>query len=112
MNAKWKTLNSIDQLQEIISASEVKPVVLFKHSTRCSISSMALNRLQNLDDAFYDKVDFYYLDLIAFREVSNAIASKLDVYHESPQVIFVKNRECIYDASHMEISPKELYEFL
>lgn len=112
MNAKWKTLNSIDQLQEIISASEVKPVVLFKHSTRCSISSMALNRLQNLDDAFYDKVYFYYLDLIAFREVSNAIASKLDVYHESPQVIFVKNGECIYDASHMEISPKELYEFL
>ncbi len=112
MNAKWKTLNSIDQLQEIISASEVKPVVLFKHSTRCSISSMALNRLQNLEDAFYDKVDFYYLDLIAFRDVSNAIASKLDVYHESPQVIFVKNGECIYDASHMEISPKELYEFL
>lgn len=112
MNAKWKTLNSIDQLQEVIQNSEVKPVVLFKHSTRCSISSMAMNRLENLETAFYEKADFYYLDLIAHRDVSNAIAEKLDVYHESPQVIFVKNGVCIYDASHMEISPKELNEFV
>jgi bacillithiol system protein YtxJ len=112
MNAKWKTLNSIDQLQEVIQNSEVKPVVLFKHSTRCSISSMAMNRLENLETAFYEKADFYYLDLIAYRDVSNAIASKLDVHHESPQVIFVKKGECIYDASHMEISPKELNEFV
>ena len=112
MNAKWKTLNSIEQLHEIIQHSEVKPVVLFKHSTRCSISSMALNRLQNLDDEFYNNVDFYYLDLIAHRDVSNEIAAKLDVHHESPQVIFVKNKECIYDASHMEISTKELNEFV
>ena len=112
MNAKWKILNSIDQLQEVIDKSELRPAVLFKHSTRCSISSMAMNRLQNIEPGFYDKADFYYLDLIAYRDVSNAIAEKLDVFHESPQVIFVKNRECIYDASHMEISPKELNEYV
>ena len=63
MNVKWKTLNSIDQLQEIIQSSEVKPAVLFKHSTRCSISTMALNRLEKLENSFYEKANFYYLDL-------------------------------------------------
>ena len=110
MDSKWKNLTSIEQLTDAIDSSVAKPVLLFKHSTRCSISSMALNRLKNLTDDFYSAVDFYYLDLIAHRDVSNAIAEKLDVYHESPQVILVKNKVCTYDASHMEISPKDILE--
>lgn len=112
MNNKWKTLNSIEQLDSIIAESNGKPSVIFKHSTRCSISTMALNRLQKLDDAFYEKANFYYLDLIAFRDVSNAIADKLSVHHESPQVIYIENGDCTYDASHMEINCNELVELL
>lgn len=110
MDAKWKTLTSIDQLTDVINSSVEKPVLLFKHSTRCSISSMALNRLKSLPDNFYESADFYYLDLIAHRDVSNAIAEKLSVYHESPQIVLVKNKECILDASHLEISTKEILE--
>jgi bacillithiol system protein YtxJ len=112
MNNKWKALNSIEQLDAIILDSNNNPSVIFKHSTRCSISTMALNRLEKLDSTFYDKVHFYYLDLIAYREVSNAIAEKLSVHHESPQVVWVENEECTYDASHMEINCNELVEQL
>jgi len=112
MNIKWKSLNSIEQLDAIILDSNNKSSVIFKHSTRCSISTMALNRLEKLENDFYDRANFYYLDLIAYREVSNAIADKLSVHHESPQVIWVENGECTYDASHMEIKCSELVEQL
>lgn len=112
MNIKWKALNSIEQLDAIILESNNKSSVIFKHSTRCSISTMALNRLEKLENAFYEKANFYYLDLIAFRDVSNAIADKLSVHHESPQVVWVENGECTYDASHMEIKCSELVEQL
>ncbi len=108
MDSRWKILTSIEQLTDVIDSSTIKPVLIFKHSTRCSISSMALNRLKNLSEVFYQSADFYYLDLIAHRDVSNAIAEKLDVFHESPQVVLVKNRVCTYDASHMEISSNDI----
>ena len=112
MNIKWKALNSIEQLDAIILDSNNKSSIIFKHSTRCSISTMALNRLEKLESDFYEKANFYYLDLIAYREVSNAIADKLSVHHESPQVVWVEKGECTYDASHMEINCKELVELL
>lgn len=108
MDNRWRILNSLEQLPSIAAASNHRPQVLFKHSTRCSISSMALNRLLDLGDDFYEKVDFHYLDLIAYREVSNAIAEQFHVFHESPQVILLKNGEVTYDASHMEVSASQL----
>lgn len=108
MDKRWKILTETDSLKQIVSDSEHRPQVLFKHSTRCSISTMALNRLKNLSDEFYQKADFYYLDLIAYRNISNAIAEDFHVFHESPQVIVIKNREAIFDASHMEITTESL----
>ncbi len=112
MNNKWKTLNSIQQLEDILLDSNSKSSVIFKHSTRCSISTMALNRLEKLESSFYDKANIFYLDLIAYRDLSNVIAEKLNVHHESPQIILIENGECTYDASHMEINCKELVEQL
>ena len=74
MNPNWHELSTVSELPEIVLKSASRPQVLFKHSTRCSISSMALNRLMKLEDAFYAQADFYYLDLIAHRDVSAAIA--------------------------------------
>lgn len=108
----WHDLLSTEQVDQAVQNSAHKPVVFFKHSIRCSISTMAMNRLKNLDQSALEKADFYYLDLIAHRPVSNYIAEKLQVYHESPQIIVVKNGECTYDASHMEISPKDLLQEL
>jgi bacillithiol system protein YtxJ len=104
----WKNLTQISEVDDAVAHSSIKPVVFFKHSTRCSISSMALNRLKSVEPEVLETADFYCLDLIAHRDVSNYIADKLDVHHESPQIVIVRDGDCTYDASHMEIEVKEL----
>ena len=108
MSPKWKHLEQVALRDAITEQSFSKPQVLFKHSTRCSISTMAMNRLLRLEDAFYQQADFYYLDLIAHRDISAAIAERYHVHHESPQVIVLKQGDATYDASHMEITVAEL----
>ncbi len=98
----WKDLHSEEQLQEIENNSFTNPQVIFKHSTRCSISSMAKNRLDKAEKPVNS--EFYYLDLIKFRNISNAIVDKFKVFHESPQVLVIKNGECVYDESHSGIT--------
>ena len=106
----WQPINTIDQLEQIKSASFTKPQVIFKHSTTCSISRMALDRFER--DNAPENVDFHYLDLLNYRSISNAIAEFFQVHHESPQVILVKQGECIYDESHYGIMMDELISFL
>lgn len=98
----WKILSDRAQLDEIIKASFDRPQVIFKHSTRCSISSVAKNRLEKAGKP--ENMEFYYLDLISYRDISNTVADKFKVYHESPQVLVIKDGECVYDESHMSIS--------
>jgi len=105
---KWFTIESETDLMQIDEKSEQNPVVIFKHSTRCSISAMAKSRLER--DAAPEGVDFYLLDLIKFRSLSNLIAEKYAVQHESPQVLLIKNKACIYDESHNGIRMEELFE--
>lgn len=107
----WERLESLDQLNVIKEESKTQPVLIFKHSTRCSISSMALSRLEREWNSELDQLKAYYLDLIAFRQISNTIENAFGVYHESPQVLIIKNGECIYDASHMSISVNNLKQF-
>jgi bacillithiol system protein YtxJ len=102
----WIPLTSLDQLQEIKAASGY--AVIFKHSTRCSISMMARKRFEIDFDAIPEETPLYFLDLIAYREVSNAVAEIFSVHHESPQVLLIKDGECIYETSHGEISAEEL----
>jgi bacillithiol system protein YtxJ len=106
----WHPINSIDQLEHIKSASYITPQVIFKHSTTCSISRMALDRFERA--ATPEKVDFHYLDLLNYRTISTEIVHFFQVHHESPQVILIKNGECIYDESHYGIMMDELISFL
>ncbi len=108
----WKQLNSEQQLKEIIEESNTIPVALFKHSTRCSISSMAKTRLERDWDLKEDQISIYYLDLLAYRNVSNAIADTLVVEHQSPQLILVKNGKAVYNASHSSISVEKIKTLL
>jgi bacillithiol system protein YtxJ len=105
---KWIPLTTETQLQEIIDLSKNTPQVIFKHSTRCSISSMALNRMEQADQPA--NIDFYYLDLIQYRPISQHIAELFSVYHESPQVLLIKDGNCTYSETHMGISMGELIE--
>ncbi|TDH28869.1 bacillithiol system redox-active protein YtxJ [Segetibacter sp. 3557_3] len=104
----WIDLTSADQLEKIKADSKTKPQVIFKHSTRCSISSMAKSRLDRspeLKDA-----DFYHLDLIAYRSISKKVAEDFNVYHESPQVLVIRDGVCVYDESHYGITVDQLTE--
>lgn len=107
----WNKLTEAIQIQEIKALSADKPVLIFKHSTRCSISSMSLDRLsrkwQTTDE---DKITPYYLDLIANRDLSDLVAREFRVPHESPQVLLVKNGQVVYDNSHFGISYAELMD--
>ncbi len=108
-NVNWIKLNKVGQLDEIKKLSNEKPVVIFKHSIKCPISAMALNRLErSWNPSEHKETSIYYLDLINYREVSNAIADVFDVHHQSPQVIIVKNEKAVYDDSHMGISYEDI----
>jgi bacillithiol system protein YtxJ len=104
----WIPLQSAEQLNQIIEQSAQKPQLIFKHSTRCSISSMALGRLERAGLAAH--VDWYLLDLIAHRNLSAQIAETFDVWHESPQVLLIQHGECRFDESHMGINMAEILE--
>jgi len=104
----WHTIISEEQLDTIQEASYHKPQLIFKHSTTCSISKMALSRFERAEAP--DSIDFHYLDLLNYRAISNAIAEKFQVHHESPQVILIKNGECTYDESHYGIMMDEVIE--
>ena len=106
----WIPLKSEDEVFEIIEKSNSKSQVIFKHSTRCSISSMAKSRLER--SAFPDNADFYYLDLIAHRNISNKVAEEFNVFHESPQILVIKNGSCVYDESHAAINMSDVTEQL
>jgi len=105
----WIPLQHLGQLDEIVAFSDQKPAVIFKHSTRCSISRFALKQFEN-DYALDDKVDAYFLDLIEYRDVSNEIASRFQVTHQSPQLLLIKNGKSVYDVSHSDIDAGELAE--
>ncbi|MFT5725128.1 MAG: bacillithiol system protein YtxJ [Bacteroidia bacterium] len=102
----WVDLTSISELDVVAKDSFNQPVVLFKHSTTCSISAMAKARLESNTDEQSPKI--YYLDLLSYRDVSNEIASKFKVRHESPQVLLLKDGTVHYHASHGGINMNEL----
>ncbi len=103
----WNELTDLGQLNEIIAISNEKPVAIFKHSTRCSVSRMALKQFENEFNSS-DKVTPYFLDLIAHRDISNEIATRFGVYHQSPQLILIKEGKAIYNVSHSDIDAEEL----
>ncbi|UCS94804.1 bacillithiol system redox-active protein YtxJ [Echinicola marina] len=105
----WKSIENLAQIQQLKEESKTQPVLIFKHSTSCSISGMAWNRLQrNWQDEDFEKVSPYILDLLSYRDISNAIAVEFAVGHESPQVILVKDGMAYYDSSHMGINYQEI----
>ena len=103
----WNQLTNLAQLNEITIISNEKPVAIFKHSTRCSISRMALKQFENEFNSS-DKVTPYFLDLIAHRDISNEIATRFGVHHQSPQLILIKEGKAIYNVSHSDIDAEEL----
>ena len=110
---EWLSLEKDQQLDDIIQLSynvQVDAVAIFKHSTRCSISSMAKNRLERSWNPNNKNIPFYYLDLLAFRQLSNEVANRFDLMHESPQLLLIQKGELKAHASHSAISSSLIEE--
>ena len=106
----WVNLTSLDQLNEIKNAEGY--TLIFKHSTRCSISMMAKRNFEFNWDVIPENTTLYFLDLISYREISNAIAETFNVAHQSPQILLIKNGDCVLEASHSDISADEVAEVI
>jgi bacillithiol system protein YtxJ len=109
---QWEPLESVDQLDNVIKNSTLKPKVIFKHSTRCGISRMVLRQFENDFKKNDDEVTFYFLDLLNYREVSADVASKLNVVHQSPQVIILYDKEILHTESHQGIDIKKVQQIV
>ena len=103
MHERWKKLESLSQLDEVIAQSNVSPQIIFKHSTRCIISKLVLQQFEETLVAIPDQATLLFLDLLNHRDISNAIAMQLNVHHESPQVVVIKNGQAVFNESHHSI---------
>ena len=95
-------------LDEIVKISFEKPVAIFKHSTRCSISRFALKQFEMEYDFSNEELQPYFLDLLEYRSISNEVASRFNVFHQSPQILLIKEGKSVYDASHDAITVSEV----
>lgn len=113
LNPIWKKIENGDDLAEAIEHSKDIPVVIFKHSTRCIISKTVLKNFENKAEAMGNAVlEFYYLDLLNHRDISNKIAETFGITHQSPQVILIKGQKAIYHTSHDRISLQSIIKEL
>lgn len=106
----WQELTDLGQLNEIDDASFEQTVLIFKHSTRCGVSRSVLRQFENEFDSAI-KITPYFLDLLEHRDISNEIASRFGVVHQSPQLIVIKEGNAVYNASHDSIDAHDLKTF-
>lgn len=105
----WKEISKVEELDEIVNQSKKKLVLIFKHSTRCSTSALALNRLEReWKEEEMSSVVPCFLNLIQYREVSNEVANRFGVQHQSPQVLVIRDGKSIHDASHFLINYSDI----
>ena len=108
----WVSLTNSEQLEDIEVRSKVKIQVIFKYSTRCGINRIMMKGFEKAYESSQQDFDFYFLDILSFRSVSNTIATRFEVIHESPQVLVIKKGVVVAHASHSEINRLDLKAIL
>ena len=108
----WIPITSPEQIREIQERSKEIPCLIFKHSTSCSISALARHRLENAWDLNDNQVEVYFLNILRYRAISNQLAEDYEVWHESPQILLIRDEKCHYHSSHLDISVNQIKEQL
>jgi bacillithiol system protein YtxJ len=108
----WNEIKSIKEVDDIITKSVVNTQIIFKDSTHCGISAYAKSRIDDGYGHIEGKANFNYLDLLAYRNVSNYIAERLNVIHQSPQIIVIKDGKAVHSVTHHSIHPEKIAEYL
>lgn len=106
----WKYITDLAQVDQIKKQEGYS--LIFKHSTRCSVSMMAKKRFEMDWSVLPENTSLYFLDLISYRDISAQIAETFQVHHESPQILLIKDGDCVLDASHSDISAEEVAEVI
>ena len=108
----WIPLTSLEQLEEIKNQSKTESILIFKHSTRCGISSMVIKQFEKLFSEDHQHLKVYYLDLLSYRNISDEVGYTFQVMHQSPQLLVIKNEVAVYNASHYDITLTDLSRFI
>ncbi len=108
----WQQLRTLEQLDAIVEDSKSRPVAIFKHSTTCGISRMVIRQFESQYDIDPTQMDLYYLDLKAYRDVSDEVGYRFQVIHQSPQLLVIKNGTAVYADSHGAITAGALKTYL
>lgn len=108
----WKNITSEEDVLKIMDASEHKTQIIFKDSHSCGISAYAKERLADGSSLLEEKSEFNYLDLLHYRTVSNFISTKLEITHQSPQIIVIKDKKVVYRDSHHSIQTEKILKYL
>lgn len=108
MKIQWQALETLDDLKSILNQSHQNYVAIFKHSTRCGTSLYVKDKLESEASLIKENIDFYYLDLLRFRSLSNEIAEKFNVIHQSPQLIILKDEKVVFHTSHLAINSENI----
>lgn len=110
IDERWAVADEVEAVERIIHSSDSKPQYIYKHSTRCMLSTWAYSEVEEATGELYPNVEINYVDVLAGREVSNLIADQFDIRHESPQILLVWHGEVLWSASHRSVKKGEIIE--
>ncbi len=108
----WNVLTEEEELQGVMEASHNRLQLVYKHSFTCGICHMTLENIEDSFDELEEQADMHFVDVKNARPVSNLLADKLDVRHESPQVIIIREGKAVWDESHHAIKGEEILKQL
>lgn len=112
MHPQLKTIHGLDELDRMLAATGDRPLLLFKHSHTCGTSAEALDELvAHLNERPAD-ASYAMVTVQTHREVSNAVARKLGVRHETPQALLVRDGRVVWSASHFHVTASAVEEAL
>ncbi|MCQ0110813.1 bacillithiol system redox-active protein YtxJ [Zhouia amylolytica] len=111
-NVSWNSLVHINEIENLVEESYKMPIAVFKHSTRCGISRMVLNSFEKQYGLKKEDAQLYFLDLLRFRDISDALANRFHIRHESPQLLVIKEGQIVHHASHGSINASAIEAFI
>ena len=111
-NINWIPFNALEQIQTIKENSNSESIFIFKHSTRCGISSMVIKQFEKLFQEEHQNLKVYYLDLLNYRNISDEVGHTFQVMHQSPQLLVIRNGVSVHNASHYDITQIDLARFI
>jgi len=106
--AQLNELNDIEDLARALDESDRRPVLIFKRSNSCPISTKAYSQFLSFLEQADSNVSYNLVTVQEARDVSNEIASRLRLEHQSPQAILIRKGRTVWNASHFAITVESL----